>query len=220
MKSRNEIVIIMLQWLRRYTLGSRGSRELKTFIETRLISLRVDQKLKNKEGKYMLLKREIGPKSWAIEAVVGTVLQGRGSNSLWRIRSSHIGREFRFEFSPNSHHFSHDRATIEPRSGHDRTTIRPRSWSWPSVDRRRIEWRRFHHVNSPIAARSHRDRGSIGPRSWSSSMICVRRRIEIRCSRYHNEEGQISLHRGRRMQIGSRSTRCSHSVRLMKIHRS
>ena len=47
MKSRDEIVIIMLQWLRLYTLGSRGSRELKTFLETRLISSRVDQKFKN-----------------------------------------------------------------------------------------------------------------------------------------------------------------------------
>ena len=56
MKSRGEIVIIMLQWLRLYTLGSRGSRELKTFLETRFISSRVDQKLKNKEGKYMLFK--------------------------------------------------------------------------------------------------------------------------------------------------------------------
>ena len=36
--------------------------ELEIFLETRLISSRVDQKLKNKEGKYMLLKREIGPK--------------------------------------------------------------------------------------------------------------------------------------------------------------
>ena len=60
MKSRDEIVIIMLQWMRLYTLGSRGSRELKTFIETCLISSRVDQNLKNKEGKYMILKREIG----------------------------------------------------------------------------------------------------------------------------------------------------------------
>ena len=62
MKSRDEIVIIMLQWMRLYTLGSRGSRELKSFLETRLISSRVDQKFKNKEGKYTLLKREIGPK--------------------------------------------------------------------------------------------------------------------------------------------------------------
>ena len=114
MKSRDEIVIIMIQWMRLYTLGSRRSRELKIFLETRLISSRVDQKLKNKEGKYILLKREIGPKSWAIEAVVGVVLQGPGSASLGRTRSSHIGREFRFEFAPNSHHFSHDRATIGP----------------------------------------------------------------------------------------------------------
>ena len=48
MKSRDEIVILMLQWLRLYTLGSRGSRELEIFLETRLISSRVDQKLKNK----------------------------------------------------------------------------------------------------------------------------------------------------------------------------
>ena len=73
MKSRDEIVIIMLQWLRLYTLGSRGSGELKTFLETRLISSRVDQKLKNKEGKYMLLKREIGLESWAMEAIVEAV---------------------------------------------------------------------------------------------------------------------------------------------------
>ena len=62
MKSRDEIAIIMLQWMRLYTPGSRGSREFKTFLETRLISSRVDQKLKNKEGKYMLLKWEIGSK--------------------------------------------------------------------------------------------------------------------------------------------------------------
>ena len=82
MKSRDEIMIIMLQWMRLYTLGSRGSRELKTFLETRLISSRVDQKLKNKEGKYMLLKREIGPNSWVIRAVVGADLKRRGSGSL------------------------------------------------------------------------------------------------------------------------------------------
>ena len=62
MKSRDEIVIIMLQWMRLYTLGSRGSRELKTFLKTRLVSSGVDQKLRNKEGKNMLLKRKIGPK--------------------------------------------------------------------------------------------------------------------------------------------------------------
>ena len=66
MKSRDEIVIIMLQWMRLYTLGSRGSRELKTFLETRLISSRVDQKLSFKGEKYMFLKRN----SWCdFEAV-------------------------------------------------------------------------------------------------------------------------------------------------------
>ena len=66
-------------------LGSRGSRELKTFLETRLISSRVDQKLRTKKGITSVLKREIGPESWAIEAVVGAVLQGRGSDSLGQI---------------------------------------------------------------------------------------------------------------------------------------
>ena len=61
MKSRDEIVIIMLQWMRLYTLGSRGSRELKTFLKTRLISSRVDQKLRTKKGSTLVLNRKIGP---------------------------------------------------------------------------------------------------------------------------------------------------------------
>ena len=68
----------------------------------------------------------------------------------------------------NSHHFSHDRAAIGPRS-----------WSWSFVDRCPIEWRRFHHVSSPIAARSRRDRGSIEPRSWSSSTNRRGRQIDL-----------------------------------------
>ena len=70
MKSRDEIVIIMLQWMRLYTLGSRGSRQLKTFLETRLISSRVDQKLKNKGRNTLVLKRKLGLKSWMMEAIV------------------------------------------------------------------------------------------------------------------------------------------------------
>ena len=38
-------MIIMFQWLRSKTLGSRGSRELKSFLEIHLISSRIDQKL-------------------------------------------------------------------------------------------------------------------------------------------------------------------------------
>ena len=63
MKSRDEVVIIMLQWMRLYTLGSRGSRELKTFLETRLISSRVDQKLSFKGRNTLVLKRKLGSKS-------------------------------------------------------------------------------------------------------------------------------------------------------------
>ena len=57
MKLRDEIVIIMLQWMRLYTLGSRGSRELKTFLKICLISSRIDQKLKNKREIRRFLKR-------------------------------------------------------------------------------------------------------------------------------------------------------------------
>ena len=52
-------MIIMLQWLRLYTLGSRGSRELKTFLKTRLLSSRVDQKLKNNEELHEFLKEKL-----------------------------------------------------------------------------------------------------------------------------------------------------------------
>ena len=71
MKSRDEIVIIMLQWMRLYTLGSRGSRELKTFLQTRLIYSRVDQKLKNKRRIHGFLKGKLARGLWAIEAVMG-----------------------------------------------------------------------------------------------------------------------------------------------------
>ena len=63
--------IIMLQWMCLYTLGSRGSRELKTFLEIRLISSRIDQKLKNNEELHGFLKGKLARGSWAIEAVVG-----------------------------------------------------------------------------------------------------------------------------------------------------
>ena len=79
MKSRGEIVIIMIQWLLLYTLGNRGSRELKTFLETRLISSRVDQKLRTKKRVHGFLKGELGPTFRPIEAVVGAESRRRGS---------------------------------------------------------------------------------------------------------------------------------------------
>ena len=66
-------MIIMLKWLRLYTLGSTGSRELKTFLKTRLISSRVDQNLKNKARNTLVLKGKLGSKSWAMAANVEAV---------------------------------------------------------------------------------------------------------------------------------------------------
>ena len=78
MKSRDEIVIIILQWMHLYTLEGRGSQELKSFLEIWLISSRIDQKLKNKGRIHGFLKGKLAQKSWAIEAVVGAVLMRRG----------------------------------------------------------------------------------------------------------------------------------------------
>ena len=49
--------------------------ELEIFLEIRLIPSRIDQKLKNKEGKYMFLKGELGSILRLIEAVVGAELK-------------------------------------------------------------------------------------------------------------------------------------------------
>ena len=92
MKSRDEIVIVMLQWMCLYTLGTKGSRELKTFLKIRLISSRIDQKLK-KEEIHGFLKGKLARGSWAIEAVVEAVCRGRGSGSLGRCRGFRIGME-------------------------------------------------------------------------------------------------------------------------------
>ena len=54
-------------------LEAEDHEKLKTFLETRLISSRVDQKLKNKRRKYMLLKREI-----RLEIVGDVAGRGRG----------------------------------------------------------------------------------------------------------------------------------------------
>ena len=134
--------------MRLYILGSRGSWELKTFLETRLISSQVDQNLKNKGRNTLVFKGEISPKSSAIEAIVEAVWWRRGGNFVG------IDRGFNFATSQCwfQLQFCFRIATIL-------ATIGPRSWSWSFVDRRPIKWRRFHHVSSPIAARSRRDRG-------------------------------------------------------------
>ena len=93
MKARDSIVIIMLQWLRIYTLGSRGSRELKTFLEIRLISSRIDQKLKNKGEIHGFLKGNLARRLWPIDAVVGADWRRRGGSFTWRRRSFRIDLE-------------------------------------------------------------------------------------------------------------------------------
>ena len=54
--------------------------ELEIFLEIRLIPSRIDQKLKNKEAKYIFLKGELGSILRLIEAVVGAKLKRRGSD--------------------------------------------------------------------------------------------------------------------------------------------
>ena len=158
MKSRDEIVIIMLQWMRLYTLGSTGSRELKTFLKIRLISSRIDEKLKNKEGKYMLLKGKFGPILRPFDAIVEAVLLGRGGDSLGQCRGSRICGQFASIFASKRPRFlprsGHDRATIGSRSGHDRGLI-------VTLGLRRLP-------SDPVEAIPRRklpDRGSIAPRS-------------------------------------------------------
>ena len=41
----------------------------------------------------MVLKRKLGPKTWAVEAIMDAVCMGRGSVSLGRRRSSRICHE-------------------------------------------------------------------------------------------------------------------------------
>ena len=59
MKSRDEVVIIMLQLMRLDTLGSRGTQGLKTFLEIRLISSRINQKLRKRRENPWLFKEKI-----------------------------------------------------------------------------------------------------------------------------------------------------------------
>ena len=87
----------------------------------------------------MLLKREIGSKSWAMEAIVEAVCKGRGSGSLGRRRSSWIDHELATNLLQFSFEMATNFATIGPRSGHDHAAIGPRSWSWSFVDHRPID---------------------------------------------------------------------------------
>ena len=62
MKSRGKIVIILLDWLRLYTLGSRGSGELMTFHEICLITFMNRSKVEEQEGRIHAFKGKFCPK--------------------------------------------------------------------------------------------------------------------------------------------------------------
>ena len=72
----------------------------------------------------MLLKRELGLKSWPIGADVDADLQRRGSGFLARHCNSRICGEFSSKLASMN-------ATFAPRSGHDHDVIGPRSWVDP-----------------------------------------------------------------------------------------
>ena len=116
-------MIIMLQWMHLYTLGSRGSGELKTFLEIHLISSRIDQKLKNKREIHRFLKRILAKKSWVIDAVVGADCRGREN----RLQGSWERFSWAASWLQSHDEFRFKRTTIAPRSGHDRIAIGPRS---------------------------------------------------------------------------------------------
>ena len=176
MKSRDEIVIIMLQWLRLYTLRSKGSRELKTFLKTRLISSRVDQKLRTKRGEYMLFKEKIG-----LEILGDGGGREGGFLASWKrfplhgfVASNPRGRSL---------NFASKRPRISARSGRDRATIAPRSGHNRFLGRSSVGVRSSGGDSAAEAPRSRRDRGSIEPRSWSSSTSPPHRPIAFQVSR-------------------------------------
>ena len=172
-------MIIMLQWLRLYTLGSRGSRELKTFLETRLISSRVDQKLKNKRGKYMGFKEKLGPKSWMMEAIVEAVCCRRGGDSFGLSRGFNSATN-RLMFSFN---FASDLLRFRRDFRDDRATIRSRSGVNCGVRASPIARRSMGDQSAPIPRHLRLDRGSIaeffhassGPSDEDRSLMKIRR---------------------------------------------
>ena len=114
--------------MRLYTLGSRGSRELKTFLEIRLISSRIDQKLVFKGRIHRFLKEKLSRRSWAIDAVVGADLRRHGGIPLGGFVAPELAVNFAsilLRKKPRSRLIV---VTIKRRSVHDHEAIGPRSW--------------------------------------------------------------------------------------------
>ena len=180
MKSRDEIVIIMLQWLRLYTLGSRGSRELKTFLKTCLISSRVDQKLRTEKRVHGFFKGRIRTK------IVGNWCGcGRGfaaSRERFHLRGV-VAPEFVTNFPQISLNGRHVCTTIGPRSRRDRATIVGRSVIASFQGNLPKLGEMIASFQGNLSARSGRDRG-----------VLPRLVVAVQCS---SGEGTVMIARSR-----------------------
>ena len=199
----------MLQWMPLYTLGSKGSRELKTFLKIPLISSRIDQKLGFKERIHRFLKEKLAQRSWAIDAVVGADLRRRECGFHWWCHGSRICSEL--ALIP---------LQSEPRWHRDRAMNVHWSWCWCSNDRCPIQWEgliawfcaegaaiavdrghdrttirsRSCHNWTKIASRSDHDRVAIGS--------CFRRPMKI-ATWWRSDVPEKSTRRQGEMKIGA-----------------
>ena len=150
----------MLQWLRLYTLGSRGSQEIKTFLEIHLITFTNRSKVEQ-EGRIHAFKGKFCPKIVADWWGCGSGLMASWERFPSAVSWLPIWQWISFDFASTE-------ATIAPRSGHDRasivTLVLNRS---PSDLVGRSEaliprWRRpwSHLIMATIARRSGHDRAS------------------------------------------------------------
>ena len=164
-------------------LMKRGIQWTRDLPRNRLISSRVDQKLRTKKGEYMLFKEKFGLKmvaDWRDRW--GDLMAPRG-----RFLAHGSWLQFRDESASiwplNNMHFSHDRATIGPWSGLDRATIVSLVLRWlPSESVGRFVLR-FSLLGIQIVPRSDPDRAAIGIWSHHERGSCgtsVCRPIEIR----------------------------------------
>ena len=106
----------------------------------------------------MLLKRELGPKSWPIGADVDAVCSVEGAVSMRGV----VTPEFVANFPQN---LASMNATFAPRSGHDHAVIGPRSWVNPRSLASKVAFRSsgrwFRPPGITITPRSRSDRAAI-----------------------------------------------------------
>ena len=101
--------------------------ELEIFLETRLISSRVDQKLKNKRGEIHAFKERIRPEIVAIGTGRGRRLKASWEQVFGCGVVASIPRKIRANWAsnqpPRRPRFPPRATTIAPRSGFDRASI-------------------------------------------------------------------------------------------------